>query len=68
MKIPTGPEALSTAWLTEALRTSKTINQASVTTCQVQTLNGEGGITGQPVRCYLSYDRYEADAPMKAIL
>jgi hypothetical protein len=54
--IPANPGALTPEWLTQALRSTRTITNAWVTSCRVQ-LFGEGkGFGGQLARVGLDYD------------
>lgn len=67
MKIPTGAGALTAVWLTNALRTSNTIREATVTAFAVDPLGDEQGITGQLARVRLTYDKQETGAPQSLI-
>ena len=68
MQIPSGPQALTAHWLTDALQKSGTIRQANVQEFEIETLGDDQGITGQLARLKLSYDRREADAPRSIIV
>jgi hypothetical protein len=64
---PAGPGALTSDWLTQALRSTGTITDARVTSWQID-LFGEGkGFSGQIARVGLSYDIAEANAPASLI-
>jgi hypothetical protein len=67
MEIPTGPQALTTEWLTDALRERSTISQANVNSFEIEALGDKQGITGQLARLILSYDNHEEDAPQSLI-
>jgi thiamine kinase-like enzyme len=65
--IPAGLHALSPEWLTQALRSTGTLNDATLTSCHVE-LFGEGkGFSGQIARIGLRYDIAEAGAPASII-
>lgn len=64
MLIPPGPEALTPAWLTQALRSSGTIgDETRVVSFELLNPEGGPGIAGQHARLGLAYDRAEAGAP-----
>ncbi|MCL4860002.1 MAG: phosphotransferase [Caldilineaceae bacterium] len=65
MKIPTGPEALTTKWLNHVLHETGTIRQASVLSMISQVMGDEEGLTGsgQMVRLHLTYTHDEVEAP-----
>ena len=64
MLIPDGPQALTSEWLTQALRQNGTITSAAVTSFQTEAIGAEGeGITGQTARVKLVYDSDETTAP-----
>ena len=64
MLIPDGPQALTSEWLTQALRQTETITSAAVSSFQTQAIGAEGeGITGQTARVKLVYDSDETTAP-----
>jgi hypothetical protein len=60
--IPNGPEAMTPAWLTTALRASGVTTRAAVTSVTWQPLGGQGRTT-QLARLTLTYSRPEAGAP-----
>jgi aminoglycoside/choline kinase family phosphotransferase len=65
--IPPNPGALTPDWLTRALRGTRTITDARVTSCHIE-LFGEGkGFSGQIARIGLTYDMPEAGAPASLI-
>lgn len=65
--IPASPGALTSEWLTRALRSTGTLSAARVTSCHSE-LIGEGkGFSGQIARIGLSYDIAEASAPAALI-
>lgn len=64
MRIPPGPEALTQAWLTQALRSSGTIGgETGVASFDVLKPETERGIAGRHARLSLLYSRAEAGAP-----
>ncbi len=64
---PTGPEQLTSEWLTFALRGNGTIGGASVTGHRAKVI-GEGvGFMGQLAQISLDYDRPETGAPRSLI-
>ena len=67
MEIPTGPQALTTEWLTDALRERSTISQANVNSFEIEALGDKQGINGQLARLILSYDNHKEDAPQSLI-
>ena len=68
MLIPDGPQALTSEWLTQALREAGTIKNAAVSSFQTQAIGEEGeGITGQLARVTLVYDHMESGAPKTLI-
>lgn len=68
MFIPEGPEALTAAWLTDALRSTNTIGpKRSVTNFETSSI-GEGvGFIGRVIRVRLDYDGDEPGAPATLI-
>lgn len=67
MSIPAGPETLTPAWLTWALRSTGTITDAMVTSCNIEILGKGKGFTGQVARIGLDYDINAASAPASLI-
>jgi aminoglycoside/choline kinase family phosphotransferase len=66
--IPASAGALTTEWLTQALRSTGTITDARVASCRID-LVGEGkGFSGQLARIELSYDVAEAGIPASIIV
>jgi thiamine kinase-like enzyme len=65
--IPANPGALTPDWLTQALRSTRTITDAWVTSCHVQVFGEGKGFSGQLARVELGYDRAEAGAPTSLI-
>lgn len=63
LEIPDHPDKLTTAWLTEALRSTGAIDQAAVTALQVESMGGVEGTTGPMARVRLSYDRPTENGP-----
>jgi len=66
-KIPSGPQALTPEWLTDALREKETIGRANVKSFEITNLGNEQGITGNLARLKLSYDTDEENAPQSII-
>ena len=65
--IPNGPDAITSEWLTKALRINGLIGDAVVTSFESQ-LVGEGlGLVGQVARLTLRYDQPNPDAPCSLI-
>jgi hypothetical protein len=62
LAIPKGAEAMTPAWLTEALRASGVITEAVVTSSTGQAM-GAFGWTTQMARLHLTYNRPETGAP-----
>jgi len=67
LPIPSGPGALTTAWLTDALAAGKVIKRARVIAFVVESPGEGAGLYGQTVRVVLQYDRAEAGAPPSLI-
>jgi hypothetical protein len=67
MEILSGPQAVTTEWLTDALRERGTIRQARIDSVDIESLGDDQGITGQLARLILSYDRHEENAPQSLI-
>ena len=65
--LPTGPEHLTRAWMTEALRSSGVIPaSARVSQCVAEPLGAGGGLIGLLARVQLQYEG-SADAPARVI-
>src|SRR5580765_8404298 len=67
METPAHFDDLTAEWLTDALRTTGVLMQASVTSLKVQGLGAEKGMTGNLARLHLAYDTDEPDAPHSLI-
>lgn len=68
LSIPTTPDDLTAAWLTDALRAGGAIGaDVSVTSAVPQTLGEGAGFIGQIARVTLTYDRAGAGAPATLI-
>lgn len=68
MLIPDGPQALTSEWLTQALRKTGIIKNATVSSFHTQPLGEEGeGTTGQLARVALTYEHTESGAPKTLI-
>lgn len=68
MEIPSGPEDLSAAWLTGALRSRGAIRHASVVGFEVGPLQEGEGAFGRLFRLRLRYDVEEVSAPATLIV
>ena len=67
MRIPAGPEDLTTDWLTAALREGGRIDKAAVASFKAGPLAEGKGFFGQIARLSLDYDLDEADSPQSLI-
>jgi hypothetical protein len=67
MSIPDGPDAVTPAWLTAALRRAGALDDAAVTACTCEILGVGRGFTGRVARYRLAYDRDAPDAPASVI-
>jgi Ecdysteroid kinase-like family len=67
LAIPSVPETMTPAWLTEALRAGGVITDAMVTSATRQCMEAFGWTT-QMVRLRLSYDQPQADAPHSLVV
>ncbi len=67
MNIPDGPEELSPCWLTDALRESGVITDATVESVRVDPASVRKGNLGRLDRIVLEYDHVEPGAPMSII-
>src|SRR5262249_31477427 len=65
--MPASPGALTPEWLTQALRSTGTITDASVTFCHIELFGAGKGFSGQIARVGLRYDRVEGRAPASLI-
>jgi hypothetical protein len=67
-RLPQSAEALTAAWLTDALRSSGTIRAATrVSRCDAKPLGAGGGLIGVVARVALDYDGDAAGAPRTLI-
>jgi aminoglycoside/choline kinase family phosphotransferase len=64
---PSQPSDLTAAWLTAALRASRAVSRARVTSFEVQPLSPEKGMTGTLAVLVLRYDVAEPDAPLTLV-
>lgn len=60
---PTSAEAITANWLTEALRSTKTIQTAKVTGIRLEPIGDVEGFMGEITRVHLTYNRPEKNAP-----
>ena len=67
MGIPEIPEAMTSAWLTEALHSKKTIDQAAVKSFRMKRIGEKEGFSGYLVRFEIDYSQPEKDAPTSLI-
>lgn len=65
--IPNSAEALTADWLTEALRSTQTIQAACVTDVRLEPIGDVEGFMGELTRLILTYDRPEKHAPKSLI-
>lgn len=65
--IPTGPEAITAQWLTQALCAAGVIHDAQVTAIAVTRLGDEQSMTSQLARLHISYDQAKPGAPSSLI-
>jgi hypothetical protein len=66
-KTPSGPQDLTTGWLTAALRKGGAISTASVTNAKLRIIGEGAGFMGQLAQVTLTYDRVEVGAPKTLI-
>ncbi len=68
LNIPSGPQELTPEWLTQALRETGAIKQATVTSFDMEPDIAAGtGFMGQLARLTPQYDRQEEVAPQSII-
>jgi hypothetical protein len=65
--VPPGPDGLTPAWLTAALRASGVLGAAAVSTAIVEEVGAVQGFAGRVVRVRLRYDRPETGAPASLV-
>ncbi len=66
-RIPTTAEAITAVWLTEALRSTQTIQASTITQIRLEPIGDVEGFMGELTRVFLSYDRPEKNAPQTLI-
>lgn len=66
-EIPSGPKALTPEWLTQALRSTGTINNAIVKSFSMEMLGEGQAFTEQITRLGLDYDTDDEGAPKSLI-
>jgi thiamine kinase-like enzyme len=67
VRLPAGPQELTSDWLTSALRETGVISDATITGLDHEII-GEGvGVLGQLARFHLTYDRPEDGAPRSLV-
>ena len=62
LPIPSSPAALTTEWLTDALRSGGVISSARVSSANVEVIGADRGFAGQVIRVRLEYDPPGSDA------
>ncbi len=67
LKIPAGPQELTADWLTQALRQTGAITDATVKSFDTTTLGEGAGFMGQLAQVAVRYEGSEADAPRSLI-
>jgi hypothetical protein len=67
LSIPASATALTPEWLTQALRGTHTITDATVTSCHIEVFGEGKGFSGQIARIGLRYDSAQASAPASLI-
>lgn len=58
---------LNAQWLTEALRSTQTIQKSQVTSCRTETIGAGTGLMADLARIYITYDSPEKGAPKTII-
>ena len=66
-RVPTSPDMMTSAWLTEVLRKAQVIQTATITAIRAEPVGDVEGFMGQIVRVFLTYDQHEANAPKTLI-
>src|SRR6478672_3454419 len=67
MALPSGPEAVTADWLTQALRQGGTLGDAAVTSFQMEPIGQGVGILCRLARLTLEYDRDVPGAPRSVV-
>lgn len=67
LKIPAGPQELTPEWVTQALRQTGTITNATVRSFDTEIIAEGVGLIGQLARLKLDYDGPEAGAPRSLV-
>ncbi len=62
-RTPSGPQEITTTWLTEALRASGTIDTSVVERVTSEVIGADRGFTGVVARVTIGYDRPEPGRP-----
>jgi thiamine kinase-like enzyme len=63
LNIPSDPMLMTPEWLTEALRSTHTIDKTKVKSLQIEIMDSGSGFVGQLARFKLNYTQPEAGAP-----
>jgi hypothetical protein len=63
LTIPASPDAVTPAWLTQALRREGLFTRTTVTSCDMERLGEGQGFTGRLVRYRIAYDVADEGAP-----
>jgi hypothetical protein len=67
VKSPVHPDDLTAEWLTDALASTGALTHGRVTSCNIQQLVSDKGMTGPIARVHLVYDRDTLDAPRSLV-
>ena len=63
LTIPSSPDTVTPAWLTQALRSAGILTHTTVTSCDMERLGEGQGFTGRLVRFRMAYNVTEEGAP-----
>lgn len=66
--LPDSPTRITAAFLAPILRSAGVLQQATVTAIDIEPLAAVGDFNAQLARLYLTFDRYEAQAPRSLIM
>ena len=68
LPIPDGPDALTSEWLTEALRHAGVLGPAAVASFEVERATATTGLLSRLSRIRMTYDRRDSGAPATLIV
>ena len=68
MNIPNSVQEITSEWLTDALRSTGTITDATVTLLKAEALGEGQGFAGALARLHVEYDKNEAGAPTSLVV